>query len=362
MVDSHPFFDPFHLRPLASLNRRAVSLLAGIKTEYVGKTGAELLTKRALIELVETYRAALGLEGIHPEQYALHVNALLEQVDTPGYPAAAGVAQEYGKRLGYLLASLFLAPTELTSPLDAWEAQYLRYWQETVRSIWLGGGHASGKFGAVACQAAKRTLEQLGLGARTVQVTLEPGFLPLIGAARVNFSSAQTAVVADFGSSRAKRGVALYNDQGQLAKLIVFAPEDITGLISQEDPAELAEGMVWLISDTVRRAGRAALSTQVIVSVAAYVENGQPLNINRGAYTSLNQLAPDLKAWFSERITHESQRPVRISFAHDADIAARALAGKERAALVMLGSGMGVGFVPPDENLREMTEGFCVER
>ena len=41
-------FDPYHLRPLASLNRRHLIALPGLDEADAGKSGSELLSKDAL--------------------------------------------------------------------------------------------------------------------------------------------------------------------------------------------------------------------------------------------------------------------------------------------------------------------------
>jgi hypothetical protein len=51
---------------------------------------------------------------------------------------------------------------------------------------------------------------------------------------------------------------------------------------------------------------------------------------------------------------------VEVEFLHDCDAAAVALAGWERAAVVMLGSALGVGFVPPEEEYRKVSPTFTI--
>ena len=52
---------------------------------------------------------------------------------------------------------------------------------------------------------------------------------------------------------------------------------------------------------------------------------------------------------------------VEIAFVHDCDVAACALAGRPDAAVLMLGSALGVGFVPPAEGNRPLAEQFTSE-
>ena len=47
-------------------------------------------------------------------------------------------------------------------------------------------------------------------------------------------------------------------------------------------------------------------------------------------------------------------------FAHDGDAAAAALAGQPHTAVIMLGSALGVGFVPPGKRFRPLAPDFKV--
>jgi hypothetical protein len=106
------------------------------------------------------------------------------------------------------------------------------------------------------------------------------------------------------------------------------------------------------------------LAPTVLCSVAAYVEDGEPVRMDRGAYTSLHRLSPDIRAWFCAQIGAAVGTPrgaVEIEFVHDCDVAACALAGRPNAAVLMLGSALGVGFVPPAEGYRPLAEQFMLE-
>ena len=103
------------------------------------------------------------------------------------------------------------------------------------------------------------------------------------------------------------------------------------------------------------------LAPTILCSVAAYVEDGEPVRIDRGAYTWLHHLSSDIRAWFNDRVGEAVDRPVEIEFVHDCDVAACALAGRPNAAVLMLGSALGVGFVPPAEGYRPLAEQFTLE-
>jgi len=81
MKTDEELFDASHLRPLASMNRRQVIALPGVEAEAVGKTGYELLSKWALIALIQPYMRGLGLGGIQPGELPQHLHTLLETQD-----------------------------------------------------------------------------------------------------------------------------------------------------------------------------------------------------------------------------------------------------------------------------------------
>jgi len=396
-------FDPNPMRPLATLNSRAVAPLPGVDAALVGQTGARLLSKTALVGLIAPHAAALGLGGADPAQYPRLLNDRLAGEDTPARRVAERVAEEFGRRLGALVASMALCPTRLTDPLDAWEAAYLRRWREGVREVALGGGHATGMLGAGIARAAELALAGCGLEGWRVRAAQYPSELALIGAARslpeigplaaadtaapapaagaqmtaagtvsVDSTTADSAaaglgaagLVADFGGTRAKSGIAIYDDRGRLARLFVLPPRDISALTDAEDAPALAAAMVAVLRDglaaAAQRACAGAVHPLILCSVGAYVEDGAPLNTSRGIYNRLNRLSPDLKGWFASQVSRACGREVSVAFGHDASLAARSQAGREQCAVIMLGSHLGVGFAPPPEGLREMADGFVV--
>jgi len=126
--------------------------------------------------------------------------------------------------------------------------------------------------------------------------------------------------------------------------------------------AELGAAMVAIMADTIRAARPSLdLAPTILCSVGAYVEGGEPVRLDRGPYTWLHRLAPDIRAWFAARIGEATGRAVEIEFLHDCDVAACALAGRPNAAVLMMGSALGVGFVPPAERYRPLAERFTIE-
>jgi len=231
-----------------------------------------------------------------------------------------------------------------------------------VREFVLGGGLYNGRFGKYIRPVVESVLVQCGITDRRVSVSEYPSYLPLIGAARsIPWELQGAAVVVDFGSTRAKRGIAFFDEDNTLSRLQILPTKDITDLTGPGKTTELAAAMINLITDDINQVSQGApLVPKIMCSMAAYVEGGEPAKINRGAYTSLNQLSPRIADWFSERISQAAGVKVVVEFVHDCDVAACALAGRPRSAILMPGSALGVGFAPPGDHYRPIAGDFAL--
>jgi hypothetical protein len=185
----------------------------------------------------------------------------------------------------------------------------------------------------------------------------------LIGAARsVPEGIEGPVVVLDFGSTEAKRGIAFYENHA-LHRLRVLPSRSVTAHRRPEEVGEFAATMAAIIAETIKEAGASApLAPNIPCSVAAYVRNKEPMRIDRGAYTCLHRLSPDIRGWFSEQIGGIAGRAVQIEFAHDCDVAACALAGRPNTAVLMLGTALCAGFVPPGDRYRPIADHFTLDR
>ncbi len=395
-------FDPYELRPPASLNRRRLLPLPGLDSAWAGKTGWELCSTPALVQLIQSRSAELGLEeeslaltsrdspggsgqGYNPgglgqgdsgaARLPPRLNALLDSPDPAAQLAARAIAATYGQRLGGLVASILHTPDAGQAPaLDAWEAAYLRHWRQEVRQVFLGGGLSNGLLGEIAAGEAEATLKKCGIQRLIVRPARNPSYLPLIGAARrLPPGEGRVSAVADFGSTWAKRGLAYYGASGALERVVVLPPAKAAPWLAPGDAARLAAEMVAFLADTLRQAGPdARLAPDVVCSLAAYVVDGQPApqtGTSPGGYYGLHAISEDLCGWFSEQVSQAaiestisgaSGRSFRVHFAHDGGTAAAALAGEEKAAVIMLGSALGVGFVPPVEGIRAVLPNFNI--
>ncbi|PWT70370.1 MAG: hypothetical protein C5B60_12240, partial [Chloroflexi bacterium] len=365
-----PTFDPEHLTPRDSLNRARIVELPGLipDPDVRSHTGYELLGAQALTEAISAHAAALGLDPACSDASALlpAFDRCLGAEDPAIRATALELGRRFGRSLGYFLLMLRRGDAVNRLARDDWGDTWWGYWS-AVRTIWLGGGIVSGLLGShLRAHAAAVLEEDDGIGSGpTLHLSAFTSALPLIGAARsLPFSatapSTETAIVLDFGSTSIKRAHAIYS-HGALTTLRLLPSLPATQLTT-EPPAVtpsdvgpvrrahwIATQMADMTAATWHVAARPdnSLTPHVVASLASYVRDGRPLRRQGGAYTELSALPPPaaqvLSPLLAERIGHK----VEITLLHDGTSAARTYAGTPHAAVLMLGTALGVGYPPP---------------
>lgn len=236
----------------------------------------------------------------------------------------------FGRRLGHLIATLRRG-AQLEPHASDWRRAYLQHWS-TVQEVWLGGGAAAG-LGEGLVRSANAEARRLGTERVEVKLAPHAAVLPLIGAARSNASATDTAVVLDFGHTAIKRGIAHYANLS-LARLDVLEP------LPAPTERERAPSAVAEAIDATLTGMRA--SGEVVASVASYVNRDLTLADSHSVYALLRPSG-------------------RLRLGHDGTLAACGLQPNvEAAAVIMLGTALGVGFVPPPPSLRPVSAGFEV--
>src|SRR5205823_6728811 len=81
---------------------------------------------------------------------------------------------------------------------------------------------------------------------------------------------------------------------------------------------------------------------EVIISVANYVHNGEPVDDGRGIYGTLAYSCDRLRAAMSDAV----DRPVTLRFVHDGTASAAAVSDGTTSAVITLGTWLGIGFTP----------------
>jgi hypothetical protein len=220
-------------------------------------------------------------------------------------PQAAGLAKavvgEYGRRLAHLIATL-------TQPRDAGDA-----------------------------------------GAACADV------LPLIGAARSRSTARSGTVVLDFGHTSVKRAVATMADH-RLVRL------DLLPSVAVQMSEQIVPFMLDVVADTLNTARQrfGSADVVVVVSVASYVIGSRPVAAGASRYLPLSETD---SAALDDELVRRTDQPVHICFVHDGTAAARGLIDPgHRAAVIMLGTTLGVGFAPAAAGLLRVSSELVVAR
>lgn len=287
-------FDPADLLPDASLNRTVIPELGPFPADLRGALGFDLLGAHALADL----------------------------------PATPTASEEVGRRLAALVAAL-VVPCASTDgrglPPSPWRLAYLAHWTD-VEEVWLGGGTAA-RFGSDLAVAATRFLADYGT-AVDVRSHDHPALLPLIGAARTVPGEHREAIVLDMGHSWVKRGAAHYKHDGALCAIEVLRPVPVD---AARDAPDQVVGFVDAVIDM--SLDDCPDATAVRAAVAAYVSPDGVIDDSRSYYAAIG--------------TRRLQRD--LTFVHDGTAAALGIDSDRRAAVLTLGTAIGVGFDTKDQ-------------
>ena len=311
-------FHPLRLRPHASLNRTLLAALPAAEPPWVGPPASHLLRREALLQLAS-------------------------ELD------AASAADAFGRRLGHLIATLHSGRGDEMLHSD-WRRAYRAYWT-SIEQVWLGGGLAAYP-GRGLLAAARAEAARLGASRPSIELAAWPSALPLVGAARTNAGIARRAVVLDFGHTAVKRGMATYRGRA-LARLQLLES------LEPPAPAGLVDAFSDVVAATLRCAG-ADVDPNVVISVASYVDRGGRI-VSDGVslYSPLGALEP--AAVERALRLRTGIQPLRLRVVHDGTAAAGGVVPTvPAAAVIMLGTSLGVGFAPPPDHLRPLAADFGV--
>jgi hypothetical protein len=360
--------DPQHLTPPASLNRVQIIDLPGLAVDdgVKGKNGYALVSTAALAAIIRAQAAALALDPAAPDH--LLCRALDSCLDDPSpevSAAADAVARRIGRNLGYLLLTLRRGDAVNRAARAEWDASYWAHWG-TIRRVWLSGGIVSGRPGPRLIRYAGGLLAESGYDDYALRLSPYGAAAALVGMARRAPSDCPLAIIFDFGQTAIKRALALY-DRGVLVSLdrlgdvatdwgdAARVPDD-----PERRAADLLDQMIGVIRDTCAHARRlypALPSGPVLASLAAYIRDGQPTAARAGAYVQIARITDNLQRTLAERLAAPDLPDVILE--HDGTAAAAAHAGQPHAAVIAIGTALGIGFPPEDDSaLRPVQVGF----
>jgi hypothetical protein len=110
------------------------------------------------------------------------------------------------------------------------------------------------------------------------------------------------------------------------------------------DPREVLDFVGEVVALTLQESG--SQGNVLVLSVAAYVEGGRLLG--NGIYARMSRLATDVRPLVEGAVATRTGRGVRVRFIHDGTAAAALHAGEAQAAVIVVGTALGVGFPPAE--------------
>lgn len=355
-------FDPQHLTPAASLNRVRIVNLPGfdLSDEVRGKTGYELISTQFLtaqiLKVADQLKLTSDELGGTRSAVPLVLNRCLLSEDRGVRAAAEGVVRTLAHNIAYLLLTLKRGDLVNRQARPDWESADWEHWAD-LRRVWIGGGLLSGELG----RRILPYIHDVFAAARheVYEVAIDPhgAALPLVGAARYGPAGALGVLLLDFGSSFIKRACGVY-DGDTLSHLLMLptlpAPYD-PGTDTQDSAMEVFGAIVDVFLESWRYliVEHGVTPARVIPTcLAAYVEHGQVSDRQGGRYTLLRQITDNAERTLTSVLAAQLHAPVEVRLLHDGSAAAAAYAGEQRAAVITIGTSLGVGFPPPVEGLR----------
>ncbi len=357
--------------PHVSVNRVRIVDLPGIAVdgEVRGKMAYDLLSCRAITQYAREQAEALGLPPAFAQDSAhtrvelpRFVDGCLVASCAVVRRAAQAIGRRLGRNLGYILLALHRGDEANREARPDWTAADWDRWA-WIRQVWLGGGMVSGQLGQLILHHARAFLDESGHGG-CPQVELSPyqGDMALLGAARYLPPCACHSICLDLGQTLVKRAC-LTATRGTITQAHHYSPLapnwDELGEPGFPDAArgqQVLDFVVGAIAQTIEESegDRLDPGEDVTLSVAAYVRDGRPLG--NGLYAQMAALAADTQGLLADAVSGRTGKKVRAHLIHDGTAAAALYAGARQAAVITVGTALGIGFPPvSDEGLRGLS-------
>jgi len=315
----------------------------GLPEAWRGKTAYQLIGRENLVRRInEAFPELASL----PDSIPAFNNQYLAQ----NHPAALAIADDMGIALGCLLLTLKIGKQPNRAVRPEWDDSYWTHWGSIKRVI-FGGGLMAGLLGKLMLTKAADMLD----GLISLSIADYPTSLPLIGAARLAVDTHNSVWVFDFGGTNVKRGHPLY------ARDVLTHLEQLPSL--SVPPFDQAAAVFAFMAQTIA----ASISSQeqlpqpqkLYISVANYAQGCHFAADN--PYGRLNSLSANLCDLLSEAVSEQLGYPITVaSFVHDGTAAATAYAGLSNAAVITIGTALGMGFPPLDQSLCPLSPTFSI--
>jgi hypothetical protein len=190
-----------------------------------------------------------------------------------------------------------------------------------------------------------------------LHISLYPESAVLVGAACSIDADGERALVLDFGGSYVKRAVATY--KGRELTELRRLPALPAQFMQEGETRALFGFMVDTIAQTVQEI-EPPVSSVVPVSIAAYVQGGQPHEHQHGAYANLRALSDNAETLLSHEVSDRLNRRISIRLLHDGTAAASAFPADGHTAVITLGTALGLGFPLPENAHHSLAESFRI--
>jgi hypothetical protein len=220
----------------------------------------------------------------------------------------------------------------------------------------------SGALGELIVQSARDCLAGHGYAGQP-QVERSPygEMMAVLGAGRYLPASTRAALCLDFGQTTIKR-VCLEFEDGVMVRVRRFEllVRDVgelptTAMLEPDTGRKVLDMMTGAIAQTLDEAIACGITpdADLMLSVAAYVRGGRLLG--NGLYASLNALADDARSLLADAVHAQTGRAVRVHLIHDGTAACTLYARAPNAAVIVVGTALGIGFPPAtDFDLRPL--------
>jgi hypothetical protein len=347
--------------PHVSLNRAVVADLAEIPVddEVPGRTGFELLSVAAMTRLARLRAAEMSLpkafyqDGRKTRAELPHfIASRLSSADPTARGAADDMVRRMGRNLGHLLLALHRGDASNRVARADWTDTDWDRWAR-VRRVWLAGGLTSGVLGDAILRHARDWLFEVGCGdAIDLRISPHRGATSLVGAARYLPHAPGYYLALDFGQTSAKRGLVGVSGSAVSELTLLAAVPSAAERPVFLDPDPVCSGrrqkafIVDAICPTLIAAEERGveLRPDIMLCLAAYVDGGRV--IGPSDYNALMELTSDVRTLLGDALAERTGKAYRIRLVHDGTAAAAVFAGQPDAAVIALGSALGVGFPP----------------
>ena len=348
--------NPFAIYPRpvsASLNRVRIAKLPNIVTDsnLVGKTGHELLSRQSVLDRIYIRQVALCLPAHLTDIFRGFDDCFVHE-EPIARLTAKQMAIQYGRCLATLLLTLKEGQPANRAARPEWGDEHWAYWA-SINQVWLGGGLMAGHFGRHVVAETQQLIHQAGYTDYELNLTRHPARVALIGAASTVAPTAEVALLFDFGQSRIKRGIALFAE-GKLQKLHLLhsLPAACGDLLTNGSDVARAEAhmehITAVLAHTHHQVQQSGWQPQeVVAAMACNLHQGHPGSEEWGCYGRLQDLTSNLQDHLAQQWQQISGQALPFRLIQDAKAAALAHRGAENAAVITLGSAIGIGF--PDD-------------